>query len=59
MLRHLEFADILDFNDPFQIKDFEEFNFYSEENVSDNATENESCEEDFDQRFKHQHTLFD
>jgi hypothetical protein len=53
LLCHLEFSDITDFNDLTQIKDFIEYNFYSEENVSDNATENESCSEDIDGGFKH------
>lgn len=55
---HLGFADITDFTDPFQIKDFEEFNFESEENVSDNATENESCSEDIESGLNHHQTLF-
>ncbi len=55
---HLEFADITDFNDLNQIKDFIEYNFYSEENVSDNATDHESCCEDIDGGFRHHQALF-
>ena len=51
LLKYLEFDDVKDFMDPVQTKDFEEVNFLDNENVSESATDNESCSEDFEGKY--------